>query len=160
MSELVRGVGYDVMLPDGHVISDDRARLDMAFVHEMLAGAPWAIGRPTALTDRSWANCLCFGVHAPDGRPAGCARVLTDSTFRAHLADLVIRPTSRRRGLGIALVTAILAHPELATVTRWTLATADAHQLYARFGFRSGASDADWMTLERTAASTVASAGI
>ena len=147
-------------LPDGHVISDDRARLDMAFVHAMLAEVPWAAGRSPALTERSWANCLCFGVHAPDGGPAGCARVLTDLTFRAHLADLVIRPASRGRGLGIALVTAILAHPELATVTRWTLATADAHGLYARFGFRAGGSDADWMTLDREVASTIASDGI
>ncbi len=153
-------MAYEVALPDGHMISDDRSRLDMAFVHAMLAGAYWTDGRPPALTDRSWANCLCFGVRAPDGSPAGCARVLTDLTFRAHLADLVIRPASRGCGLGIALVTAILAHPELATVTRWTLATADAHRLYARFGFRSGASDAGWMTLDREAASTVASAGI
>ncbi len=153
-------MAHEVALPDGHVIHDDPARLDMAFVHEMLAGVPWTIGRPPALADRSWANCLRFGIRAPDGSPAGCARVLTDYALRAHLADLVIRPASRGHGLAVALVTAILAHPELATVTRWTLATADAHRLYARFGFRSHGSDADWMTLDREAASTVASGGI
>ncbi len=141
---------HEVVLPDGHVISDDRARLDMGFVHAMLAEAYWAAGRPPALTERSWANCLCFGVYAPDGSPAGCARLLTDRTFRAHLGDLVICPASRGRGLGTALVAAILAHPELATVTHWTLATADAHGLYVRYGFRRGEPDDRWMTLDRT----------
>ena len=140
---------HEIMLPDGHVISDDRARLDMAFVHGVLAEAYWSIGRSPSLTERSWANCLCFGVYAPDGIQAGCARLLTDYTFRAHLADLVIRPASRGMGLGVALVAAILAHPELVTVTHWTLNTGDAHGLYARFGFRSGGSDRSWMTLER-----------
>ncbi len=143
---------HEVTLPDGHVISDDRARLDMLFVHTMLANAYWAVGREPALTERSWANCLCFGVHAPDGSPVGCARLLTDYTFRAHIGDLVIRPASRGRGLGTALVAAILEHPELATVTHWTLNTADAHGLYARHGFRSGDAPDSWMTLERTAA--------
>ena len=141
---------HEVALPDGHVISDDRDRLDMAFVHAMMADAPWAVGRPPALTERSWANCLCFGVFAPGGIQVGCARVLTDRTFRAHIADLVIRPSSRGRGLGKALVAVILAHPGLVTVTHWTLATADAHGLYARHGFRYGETSGRWMTLERT----------
>ncbi|MGI4747519.1 MAG: hypothetical protein ACRYFY_15970, partial [Janthinobacterium lividum] len=81
---------YSVNLSNGYVISDDRARLDMEFVHAALADAYWAIDRPRALTERSWANCLCFGLYAPDGAQAGCARVLTDYTFRAHLGDLVI----------------------------------------------------------------------
>ena len=140
---------HEVALPDGHDISDDRSRLDMGFVHAMMAEAPWAAGRPRGLTERSWANCLCLGVFAPDGVQVGCARVLTDRTFRAHIADLVIRPVSRGRGLGKALVAAILTHPELATVTHWTLATTDAHGLYARHGFRSGEASADWMMLVR-----------
>ena len=142
---------HEVVLPDGHVINDDRARLDMAFVHAMMADVPWATGRPRELTDRSWANCLCFGVFALDGIQVGCARVLTDRTFRAHIADLVIRPSSRGLGLGKALVAVILAHPELDTVTQWTLATTDAHGLYARHGFRSGNASANWMTMERPA---------
>jgi len=40
----------------------------------------------------------------------------------------------RGRGYGVALVRAIVSHPELQAVTM-TLATADAHELYRRFGF-------------------------
>ena len=140
---------HAVSLPNGYTISDDRARLDMDFVHESLAGAYWAVGRTRALTERSWANCLCFGIYAPDGAQVGFARLLTDYAIRAHLADVFIQPASRGRGLGRTLIEIILAHPELATVCKWTLATADAQALYARYGFRPAEADSIWMTLDR-----------
>ena len=138
-----------VTLPDGHTISDDRQRQDMEFVHDALAGAHWARTRPRAITERSWANCLCFGVYAPDGGQVGFARLLTDYAMRAHLGDVFIRPASRGRGLSKALLETILSHPDLVTVTHWTLTTSDAHELYRRYGFRVAESDGRWMTLER-----------
>ncbi len=141
---------HTVNLPNGYVISDDRARLDMQLVHDSLAGVYWTLDRPRALTERSWANCLCFGVYAPDGAQAGFARLLTDYALRAHLGDVFVRPAMRGLGLGTALLETILAHPELATVWHWTLTTADSHGLYARYGFRQGEADGKWMTLDRT----------
>ena len=141
---------YAISLPNGYVISDDRARLDMEFVCRSLADAYWAVGRPRALTERSWANSLGFGVYAPDAAQVGFARLLTDYALRAHLGDVFIQPASRGLGLGKALIETILAHPELTTVWHWTLTTADAHGLYARHGFSLGAADGKWMTLDRT----------
>lgn len=141
---------HAVILPNGVAISDDRERLDMEFVHGSLAGVYWAVGRPRALTERSWSNCLCFGIYAPDGTQVGFGRLLTDFAFRAHLGDVFIHPEWRGLGLGKALVEAILGHPELTTVDHWTLTTADAHALYTRYGFRSGEADGNWMTLDRT----------
>ena len=143
-------MAHTVELPSGYVISDDRSRLDMEFVHGSLAGTYWAIGRPRALTERSWANCLCFGIYAPDGAQAGFGRLLTDYALRAHLGDVFIQAASRGHGLGKALIETILAHPELTTVWHWTLTTTDAHGLYARYGFRHGVDDPKWMTLDRT----------
>jgi GNAT superfamily N-acetyltransferase len=140
---------HTVSLPDGYTISDDRTRLDMEFVHKSLSCEYWAVGRPRALTERSAANCLCFGVYGPDGAQIGFARLLTDYAFRAHLADVVIAPGTRGLGIGKALIATILAHPELTTVTQWTLATVDAHGFYARYGFRPGEADGKWMTLVR-----------
>ena len=147
-------MAHAITLPDGHVVSDARARIDMEFVHRSLADAYWAVGRPRAVTERSWANCLCFGVYAPGAAQVGFARLLTDYATRAHLADVFLHPASRGRGLGRALVATILAHPDLVTVTHWTLTTSDAQGLYARFGFRSGEAGAGWMTLQRKAAET------
>ncbi len=139
-----------VTLPNGYEVSDDRTRLDMDLIHYSLPGAYWAAGRPRAQTERSWANCLCFGLYAPDGTQAGFARLLTDYTFRAHLGDVFISPASRGLGLGKALVETILSHPDLATIVQWTLVTADAQGLYARYGFRLGEVKSGWMELDRT----------
>lgn len=141
---------HTASLPNGYAISDDRARLDMNLVHAALAGQYWALGRPRALTERSWANCLCFGIYAPDGAQVGFGRLLTDYTFRAHLADVYVQPDVRGLGLGKALMETILAHPELKTVQNWTLTTADAQELYARYGFRPGEASNRWMTLDRS----------
>ena len=141
---------HEVSLADGTVISDDRRRLDMAFVHESLAGTYWAADRPRALTERSWSNCLCFGVYAPGGAQVGFARLLTDYAMRAHLGDVFLHATVRGRGLGKALVETILAHSELATVSHWTLTTSGAHGLYAQYGFRVAERDGRWMTLDRS----------
>ena len=142
---------HTLRLPGGYEISDARDRLDMGLVADVLAGSYWARGRPPALTLRSWANSLCLGLYAPEGRQIGGARILTDRALRAHLADVFVLPETRGRGLGRALVEAALAHPDLATVTRWTLTTADAHGLYAGFGFRVAPHDEGWMVLERGA---------
>jgi GNAT superfamily N-acetyltransferase len=140
---------HAVTLSNGYVISDDRTRIDMEFVHNSLSSAYWAVNRPRAVTERSATNCLCFGIYAPGGVQIGFARLLTDYALRAHLADVFIEPAMRGLGLGKALIKIILAHPELATVTHWTLTTADAQGLYAKYGFRPGEADGTWMTMVR-----------
>ncbi len=41
---------HTISLPNGYVISDDHARLDMELVHASLASEYWALGRPRALS--------------------------------------------------------------------------------------------------------------
>ena len=145
---------YTVPLPGGFVLSDDRARLDMDVVARALADAYWATDRDADLTERAFAHSLAVGLRTPDGATVGFGRAVTDYSFRAHLADIMVLPAARGRGLGKALVAAMLAHPELATVQKWTLTTADAHGLYLPFGFCASAGDPDWMVLDRGASGT------
>ena len=147
---------HTVVLTNAYVISDDRGRLDMEMVLTSLAGTYWAADRPRTVLARSWANCHPFGVYAPAGEQVGFGRLLTDYALRAHLGDVFIHPGSRGIGLGRALVETILAHPELRSVEHWTLSTADAHALYERHGFRQGAVDGKWMTLDRSRKTTKA----
>ena len=143
----------EFVLPDGHVLSDDRARLDLRLVHELLVGqAYWAQGRSLEQTERSFAHCHPFAAYAPGGALAGFARLLTDYTFRAHLGDVFILPERRGLGLGKALVAFIFGHPALREVTHWTLTTRDAHRLYARHGFHLGERDGMWMVMHRDTA--------
>ena len=46
----------------------------------------------------------------------------------------------------------VLAHPELQGLRRWHLATADAHELYRRFGFAESAAPGLHMFLDRAPA--------
>ena len=142
---------HTVALSDGFSVGDDRGRIDMEVVHRALAGAYWAASRQPDLTERAFAHSLSLGLWAPDGATVGFGRAVTDRTFRAHLADVMVLPAARGRGFGKALVGALLAHPELATVTHWTLTTADAHGLYAAFGFRPSPENPDRMVLHRAA---------
>jgi GNAT superfamily N-acetyltransferase len=140
---------YVFVLPGGFVISDDRERIDMEFVHRALTGAYWAAKRPRELTVRAFRHSLCLGVYAPDGTQAGFGRVVTDYALRAHLADFYVDPSKRGLGLGKAMVETVLTHPELATVAAWTLTTSDAQALYFSYGFRASPSNPNWMTLTR-----------
>jgi aspartate racemase len=120
---------------DGYVISTDRSRLDREAIWRFLETAYWSPGIARAKVERNIEGSLNFGLYAPDGSQAGFARLVTDSGGFAWLADVFVLPAHRGRGLGVWLVQTALSHPEV-TPLRILLATRDAHQLYARFGFR------------------------
>ena len=129
------GSTWTVEVAPGYQVSDDPARLDMALVHRFLSEETyWAHGRTREALERAVANSIAFGLYGSTGQ-VGFARVATDRTFMAWLSDVFVLPEARGRGLGKALVEAVLAHPELSRVTRWLLRTADAGGLYARYGF-------------------------
>ena len=116
-------------------ISTDRARLDIDLVHRFLAQESyWAKGRDRPIVERSIENSMPFGAYL-DGRQVGFARVVTDRATFAWLADVFVLPEHRGHGLGKQLVEAALGHPDLAGLGRWLLGTADAHELYRRYGF-------------------------
>lgn len=116
-------------------VSSDPARLDVDLVHRYLAEeSSWARGIPRALLERALANSLCFGGYL-DGNQVAFARVVTDRATFANMVDVFVLPGQRGRGYSKLLVESVLAHPDLQGLRRFTLATADAHGLYARFGF-------------------------
>jgi N-acetylglutamate synthase-like GNAT family acetyltransferase len=53
----------------------------------------------------------------------------------AWLADVFVVADDRGRGIGKRLMEYVMAHPDLQRIRRFMLATRDAHDLYARFGF-------------------------
>lgn len=116
------------------LISTDRSKLDLDAIHRFLTRSYWAAGIPRATIERSVENSLCFGVY--DGRlQIGFARVISDFATFAYVADVYIDEHYRERGLGKELMASIMAHPDLQGLRRWSLATRDAHGLYAQFGF-------------------------
>ena len=122
-------------MTDSLTISTDPARFDLDVIHGYLSRSYWSPGIPRRTVERAIAGALCFG--AFDGeRQIGFARVITDKATFAYLADVFVLEEFRGRGVASRLMEAIVGHPELQGLRRWTLVTRDAHRLYEKFGFR------------------------
>jgi GNAT superfamily N-acetyltransferase len=135
-------------MPRDYFISCDPARLDLGVIHDFLAQSYWAKSIPKALVERSIQNSLCFGVYHGAAQ-VGFARIVTDKATFAYLCDVFILPAHRARGLSKALVSAVVAHPELQGLRRWNLVTIDAHSLYEPFGFKAVAQPERYMEILR-----------
>ncbi|HEY0197615.1 MAG TPA: GNAT family N-acetyltransferase [Rhodanobacter sp.] len=116
-------------------ISTDKDRLDVGLIHRFLSTeAYWSLGIPLQVVERALAGSLCFGGYI-DGRLAAFGRVVTDGATFAYLADVFVLSEYRGQGHGRQLLGAIMVYPALQGLRRFMLATADAHALYAEFGF-------------------------
>jgi GNAT superfamily N-acetyltransferase len=129
-------------------ISTDQSRLDHDLIYDFLRSSYWAQNIPRAVVERSIQYSLCFGAFC-GGRQVGFARVITDRATFGYLADVFVVPEHRGRGVAKLLVRAILEHPDLLGLRRITLATRDAHSLYAKFGFQPVTHPEHYMTIHR-----------
>ena len=132
-------------------ISTDPADVDLDVVAAYLGEESyWARGRSREVVERSIEGSLVVVTALdPDDRMLGFGRVVGDGATFAWLADVFVLAEARGRGIGAAIVDVALGAPGVAGVKRVLLATADAHELYARFGFRSLADPGRWMAVER-----------
>jgi N-acetylglutamate synthase-like GNAT family acetyltransferase len=95
----------------------------------------WARGRPWSVQQRAVAASRCFAVVGPEGDTRACCRLVTDGATFAWLADVVVLPPYRGRGLGKELVDAVTRSQDDVGIRRVLLSTDTAHGLYAQFGF-------------------------
>jgi GNAT superfamily N-acetyltransferase len=127
-------------------ISTDRSRIDRDLVHRFLSEESyWARSRTREENERIIDASLCFGAYDEDGRQIGHARVVTDTVSFAFLADVFVVAEARGRGVGKALLAAVVAHPAVRDVRRLALRTADAHGFYEGFGFEPLADVQTWL---------------
>lgn len=116
---------------------DDAARLDRDWVWRTLStDASWHRWRTRAdveaQIDSAW---RVVGVYeTSNGSQIGFARAVSDGVNDAYLADVIVDRSARGMGAGTLLVQRMVDDGPGAEF-RWTLFTADAHGLYARFGF-------------------------
>src|SRR5215470_13639304 len=115
-------------------ITTDPARLDIDVIHTFLERSYWATGIPRAVVERSVRHSLCFGAF-DRGAQVGFARVISDYATFAYVSDVFVLPSHRGRGIGKRIMAAIVAHPDLQGLRRWTLFTRDAPALYRQYGF-------------------------
>jgi len=105
----------------------------------------------TTLTSQlqiSIANSIPFSVlHGT--RQVGFARVITDRATFAYLSDVYILEGYRGRGLARRLMDAVMAHPDLQGLRRFSLSTRDAEGLYRQYGFAELANPARHLEIYR-----------
>lgn len=107
----------------------------MERVYAWLKDAYWIKGTRTfeaqmAAAERS----VNFGAIS-EGVTVGYARLVGDGVTFGWVCDVIVDPEFRARGVGKALMQAIIEHPDMQTPRRVILATRDAHDLYRRYGF-------------------------
>lgn len=148
-AESGRGVSVTAVIIafDEYQIDDDASRIDRDAAWAFLSTeAYWNADRVRAEFDTQVAVAwrVVGAYESRTGRMVGFARAISDGCRFAYLADVFVLPEARGRGLGVAVVTAMIDGGPGAAF-RWSLHTADAHGLYERLGF----SKPDHMYLER-----------
>ena len=137
----------DAFTKKGFSISNDKALIDFETVYNYLSNdSYWAQGIPADRLRKAIENSICFGVYHQN-KQAGFARVVTDNATFAYICDVFILADYKRLGLSKWLMQTIRQHPELQGLRRWSLATADAHGLYAQFGFTVISRPDRWMEI-------------
>jgi N-acetylglutamate synthase-like GNAT family acetyltransferase len=130
---------------DNYFISNDKTLLDLDLIHDFLSNRSyWAKGISRERVEKALQNALCFGVFEGKNQ-VGYARVITDFATFGYVADVFILENHRGKGLSKALMQTITEHPELKNLRRLLLATADAHGLYAQYGFNLLEKPERWM---------------
>jgi GNAT superfamily N-acetyltransferase len=122
-------------LGGGYELDDDRTRIDRKAVHRYLSeDSYWAKGRSREVVDDLIENAERVVGLYHEGRQVGFTRTLSDGHTQSYLADVYVLEEHRGRGLGVELVRFSVDEGPFAD-TKWFLHTADAHDLYRRFGF-------------------------
>jgi GNAT superfamily N-acetyltransferase len=118
---------------DEFVLTDDSSRLDLERTLSLLQGTYWGIRRPREVVAKMVGHSLCFILLRGDIQ-VGFGRAVTDYTVFSWIADIVVEPPYRSRGLGKWIMECIGAHPAIQP-TQKVLQTRDAHGLYEKYGF-------------------------
>lgn len=121
---------------DGYTVDDDPRRVDLDAAWSFLSqDAYWGRWRSRADVEAqvrgAWRVVGCYDAQ---GFMVGFCRAVSDGVALAYLADVYVLPEHRGRGLGRRLVRTMVDEGPGAGF-RWMLHTADAHDLYAGFGF-------------------------
>lgn len=134
-------------MTDGLRFSNRTEDIDRALVHYWISELSyWAQGRSRQTQDTAIDGSRNYSVHdLATGAQLGYARVVTDGATFAWLCDVIVAPHARGRGVGKRLIAGITDDLEPLGLRRILLATADAHGLYAQYGFEPLAQPERWM---------------
>ena len=123
---------------------------DLDIIHAFLSETYWSPGIPRNVVELACANSICAIARDESGALIGFARAVTDRATFAWVADVMVLPEHRGKGMGRALVKALMDHPELQNLRRWMLGTRDAQGVYAPLGFEAIAMPERYMHIRQS----------
>ena len=124
-------------LADGYELDDDPARIDLDAVHAYISlESYWAKGRAReAQAEMNAKAARLVGLYHHGSQVGFTRTAVVPGMEVAYLYDVFVLKPHRGRGLGVELVRETVDRGPYADY-RWLLDTTDAHELYAKFGFR------------------------
>jgi GNAT superfamily N-acetyltransferase len=138
-----------VTVPSGYRLELSAPTVDQYLRLRSESGlTPKTPAQAAAALPGSWAACRV--VHEPSGEVVGMGRVLGDGGWYFHVVDMAVLPDHQRRGLGDAILGALLdliqgVAPPGAFVNLF--ADPPGRRLYARHGFVETAPDSVGMAV-------------
>lgn len=118
-----------------YLFTTDKALLHPEQVHKWLTESSyWSEGIPYEIVKGAFDNSFTIGILHKDEQ-VGYARLITDYTTFAYLADVYVLEAHRGKGLSKLMMQMIFDQPWVKQLRRVMLATRDAHTLYAQYGF-------------------------
>jgi ribosomal protein S18 acetylase RimI-like enzyme len=128
-------------IPSGyHFVEGPPAMADYLALRQRAGLSPRRADQASAAVQGSWA--AVHVVHDQTGDTVGMGRVLGDGGWYFHIADMAVLPEHQRRGLGDAILGALLdaiGHRAPAGAYVSLLADPPGRPLYKRHGFRETA---------------------
>ncbi len=116
-----------------YIITDEREKVDVDKLHEMLSKTYWAANRTKDTTIKSLDKVICFSMYY-NNEQIGFARVITDEVVFSWICDIIVEEKFRGKGLGSWLMECVMNHPKIKN-TRQALSTSSAYGLYEKCGF-------------------------
>jgi len=125
-----------VDLPEGYRLLDGPPPVEEYLALRREAGlSPKSRAQAVVALPGSW--YACHVLHEPSGLAAGMGRVIGDGGWYFHIVDMAVLPAHQRRGIGDAVLTALLDRIRRAAPGAYVNLLADppGRRLYARHGF-------------------------
>lgn len=121
-------------LPEGYELTEDPARIDALAAHAYLTRSYWSPGIALERVQQAIDNSFSIAV-LHEGKQVALARIVSDFTTFAYLADVYVLEEHQGRGIAGAMLAYLKDHPRLQGLRRWLLFTKDAQTLYAKAGW-------------------------
>lgn len=129
-------------------IYDGFANMDFEKVTQMLSQANWSIGIGIEEVKQGACNSALVVGAFHENLQIGYARVISDKTRFAYIADVYVDDAFRHKGIAKRMMAYILSHDSLKDVYQWLLKSA-ANELYEIVGFVPVSDPEKWMEIRK-----------